>query len=117
MYLQKDIALRIAKIRDICPRSEIPTRATTQIPNDLDLTDLHHLSDAVWLVLLDIIAKQLKRHELSGSQISKRAVKRRLHSILLLVDDLERYKLLDRRNQAYRALDDVRQLVASELLW
>ena len=117
MYLQNDLALRIEKILEVCPVTELPKRAKTHFPNDLDLTDLKHLSDAVWLVILDITAKQLKYHELSSSPISKRAVKRRLHSILLLVDDLERYKLLDRRNSAYRALDNVRQLVASEMIW
>lgn len=116
MSLQRELDERISRILTDCP-TDLPDRATQEFPQDFALQDLQHLSDATWLVLLDLVAKQLRHHNLSKSSISQKSVRRRLWSVLMLVDDLQRYGLLDRRSPAYRSLDVVRQLVAKERLW
>ena len=114
MSLADDIEYRCSLILDKCPEKiVIPDRAQSSMPATLPTQYLNELSQVVWLVVLDMFARQIKHYDQVGSPKSRGAIVIRLSMILDLSDRLKRYGLAKPTETSDRVLERVRGLVTS----
>jgi len=114
MAIVDDIEHRCEAILEQCPeRIVIPERAQSLISNSFPWEHLPELSDVVWLVFLDLIARQVKHYNQVGTGKSRRAIIIRLTLILDILERLKHYQLVIDSEAVQSAVNRVRGLIGS----